>query len=116
MEFERGIERFIELHGDLDVAKINRGHVREFRDAAQLVPAKRSGKLLGPSARACRYSRKHPDLPRIKAATINKWLNCLGAVLNWARNNGILPATCWVPFGAGPIREHDVEGRFQQSL
>jgi integrase len=92
MEFERGIERFIELHGDLDVTKINRGHVRQFRDAAQLVPAKRSGKLLkAPLPELAAYSRKHPELPRIKAATINKWLNCLGAVLNWARNNGIIP-------------------------
>ena len=27
----------------------------------------------------------------IKAATVNKWLNCLGAVLNWSRQNGIIP-------------------------
>jgi hypothetical protein len=46
MEFARGIERFIELHGDLEVSQINRGHVRQFRDAAQLVPTGRSGKLL----------------------------------------------------------------------
>jgi hypothetical protein len=46
MEFARGIDRFIELHGDLDVVQINRRHVREFRDAAQFVPTGRSGKLL----------------------------------------------------------------------
>ena len=46
LEFARGIDRFIELHGDLDVSQINRRHVREFRDAAQLVPTGRSGKLL----------------------------------------------------------------------
>ena len=92
MEFERGIERFIELHGDLEVAQINRGHVRQFRDAALLVPARRSGKLLNaPLPELVEYSRAHPDAPRIKAATINKWLNCLGAVLNWARKNGIIP-------------------------
>ncbi len=27
----------------------------------------------------------------IVAATINKWLSCLGAVLNWARKNGLIP-------------------------
>jgi integrase len=92
MEFARGIERFIELHGDLEVAQINRTHVREFRDAALLVPAKRSGKLLRATLpELVEYSRARPSAPRIKAATINKWLNCLGAVLNWARKNGIIP-------------------------
>ena len=92
MEFERAIERFIELHGDLGVAQINRGHVRQFRDAAQLVPAGRSGKLLKATLpQLVEYSRSHPDAPRIKPATINKWLNCLGAVLNWSRNNGDIP-------------------------
>jgi integrase len=92
MEFERGIARFIELHGDLEVAQINRGHVRQFRDAALLVPAKRSGKQLKATLpQLVEYSRAHPEVPRIKAATINKWLNCLGAVLNWARKNGIIP-------------------------
>ena len=52
-EFARAIDRFIELHGDLEVAKITRRHVREFRDAAQLVPAGRSGKLQGPPSSAC---------------------------------------------------------------
>ena len=92
MEFARGIDRFIELHGDLDVTHINRRHVREFRDAAQLVPTGRSGKLLKATLpQLVEYSRAHPDAPRIKAATVNKWLNCLGAVLNWSRKNGLIP-------------------------
>lgn len=92
LEFARGIGRFIELHGDLDVAQIERGHIREFRDAAQLVPARRSGKLLKAALpQLVEYSRAHPDVPRIKAATVNKWLNCLGAVLNWSRKNGLIP-------------------------
>src|ERR1700737_4871497 len=45
MEFSRGIDRFIELHGDMDVGQINRRHVREFREAAQLVPKRRTGNL-----------------------------------------------------------------------
>jgi integrase len=92
LEFARGIDRFIELHGDLDVVQINRGHVREFRDAAQLVPIRRSGKLLKATLpQLVEYSRAHRDAPRIKAATVNKWLNCLGAVLNWSRKNGLIP-------------------------
>jgi integrase len=92
LEFSHGIERFIELHGDMDVALINRGHVREFRSAAQLVPKLRPGKLR--KARLpelAEWSREHPGTPCIGAATINKWLTCLQSVLNWARKNGVIP-------------------------
>jgi hypothetical protein len=58
MEFSRGIDRFIELHGDLDVAQINRKHVREFRDAAQSREAQKSSsaRTCKMVARASRYS------------------------------------------------------------
>jgi hypothetical protein len=92
MEFSRGIDRFIELHGDLDVGQINKRHVREFREAAQLVPKLRAGKLI--KARLpelVEWSREHPGTPCIGAATINKWLTCLQGVLNWAHKNGVIP-------------------------
>jgi integrase len=92
LEFSRGIARFIELHGDLDVAQINRGHVRSFREAAQLVPKHRSGKLGKLTLpELADWSRRHPDAVRISSATVNKWLTCLQAVLNWARENGTIP-------------------------
>ncbi len=92
MEFARGIDRFIELHGDLDVAQINRKHVREFRDAAQLVPKQRAGKLRKAALpELAKWSREHPGTICIGAATINKWLTCLQGVLNWARKNGVIP-------------------------
>jgi integrase len=92
LEFSKGIDRFIELHGNLDVIQINRTHVREFRNAAQLVPRHRAGKLRdAPLPELVDYTRKHPGTECIVAATINKWLNCLGAVLNWARKNGLIP-------------------------
>jgi len=92
LEFARGIDRFVELHGDLDVMQINRKHVRDFRDAAQLVPKIRAGELRDASLPVlAEWSRAHPEVPRIAAATVNKWLNCLGAVLNWSRKNGLIP-------------------------
>ncbi len=92
MEFSRGIERFIELHGDLDVATINRRHVREFREAAQLVPKRRAGKLReAPLPVLVEWSRSRPEAERISNATVNKWLTCLQGVLNWARSNGVIP-------------------------
>jgi integrase len=92
MEFSKGVERFIELHGDLDVVQINKGHVRDFRTAAKLVPKHRPGKLR--KARLpelVEWTRNHPGTVCISAATINKWLTCLQGVLNWARKNGVIP-------------------------
>ena len=74
------------------MVQINKRHVREFREAAQLVPKLRAGKLR--KARLpelAEFSREHPGTPRIGAATINKWLTCLQGVLNWARKNGVIP-------------------------
>jgi integrase len=92
LEFSRGISRFIELHGDLDVVQINRGHVRAFREAAQIVPKHRAGKLRKMTLpELAEWSRQHPDVERISPATVNKWLTCLQAVVNWARDNGAIP-------------------------
>jgi integrase len=92
MEFSRGIERFIELHGNLDVPKIDIRHVREFRNAAQFVPKLRAGKLRTATLpELAKWSREHPGTIWIGAATINKWLTCLQGVLNWARKNGVIP-------------------------
>ena len=62
------------------------------REAAQLVPKLRAGKLR--KARLpelAEWSREHLYTPCIGAATINKWLTCLQGVLNWARKNGVIP-------------------------
>ena len=61
MEFSRGIERFIELHGEPGCRSDQQGHVREFRDAAQLVPKRRAGKLRkAPLPELAEWSRAHP--------------------------------------------------------
>jgi hypothetical protein len=72
LEFSKGIDRFIELHGNLDVVQINRTHVREFRDAAQLVPKHRAGKLRdAPLPELVDWTRKHLGTECIVAATAN---------------------------------------------
>jgi hypothetical protein len=92
MEFSRAVGRFIELHGDMGVVQINRRHIREFREAAQLVPKHRIGALRNARLpELAEWSRKHPGAVSISAATINKWLTCVQAVLNWARGNGMIP-------------------------
>jgi len=81
LEFSKGIDRFIELHGNIDVVQINRTHVREFRNAAQLVPRHRAGKL------------KDASLPALVAWSEDLWLlrwreGCV-AVCRVGRGHGV---------------------------
>ena len=57
MEFSRGIDRFIELHGDLDVVQINRGHVRKFRDEGSLFQSFGQARLEKPVCQNLRSGR-----------------------------------------------------------
>jgi integrase len=76
----------------MPVAKINRKHVREFREALQAMPVRRSGQLRDASLPALRdWSNAHPEAKRVSPATVNKVLGGIQAVLVWARNNGIIP-------------------------
>jgi len=91
-EFAYAIDRFNELHGDMAVAKITRKHVREFREALQAMPVRRSGKLRNatlPELREC--SKANPGAKQVSAATVNKVLGGVQAVVLWARDNGIIP-------------------------
>src|SRR5262249_12937212 len=61
-EFQYAVDRFTELHGDMPVAKITRKHVREFREALQAMPVRRSGTLRKASLPALRdWSKAHPE-------------------------------------------------------
>jgi integrase len=91
-EYERAIELFTELHGDIHIIQIKRTHARQFREALQDVPARRSGKLLGATlSELAQWGREHPDVPKITAGTINKRLTAVQAIANWARDNGMIP-------------------------
>lgn len=91
-EFRRSVEMFIEMHGDLPVAHIKRGHVREFREALQAVPRLRKGPLLkAPLPELQAWGRAHPDAKKISEATINKQLSAVQAILVWANDNGLVP-------------------------
>ena len=48
LEFARGIDRFIELHGDLEAAQINRPSIRKLVDRLDGKPAR----TIGPSLRS----------------------------------------------------------------
>jgi integrase len=111
-EYERAIRLFVELHGDMPVAKIGRRHASSFREALQDVPRSnhRSGEMLKwPLPQLAEWGRAHPDVPKVKAATVNKQMSGLRAVTRWARNAGFVSeeATWFDPFGLKPLKEDE---------
>jgi len=91
-EYERAIRLFVELHGDLPVVQIKKSHARQFREALQDVPRKRTGKLLNASLpEVAEHGRKHPEVQKISAATVNKLLGGVQTVAVWAGDNGMVP-------------------------
>jgi hypothetical protein len=69
-EFAYAVDRFTELHGDMPVAKITRKHVREFREALQAMPVRRSGDLRNAALPALRdWSIAHPGAKKVSPAT-----------------------------------------------
>jgi len=83
------IRRFVELHGDLDVAHVTKRHVAEFKDALMRFPAR-----LKPAERSLPFKvaldrYKDRDVPRLTATTINaKHVSGVSVALQWASENG----------------------------
>jgi integrase len=91
-EYSRSVEMFIQLHGDLRIADLKRSHVREFREALQDTPSVRKGALLKASLpELSAWGRKHPEAPKIAAATANKQLGAVQAIAVWGSANGLVP-------------------------
>jgi integrase len=91
-EYERAIKLFTELHGDMPVVNIKRSHARQFREALQDVPRKRTGKLLKAKLpELAQWGRGHPDAPRLSKGTINKLMSGVQAISAWARDQGLIP-------------------------
>jgi integrase len=91
-EYKRAVEMFIQLHGDLPVAALKKSHARLYREALQEVPRRRSGDLLKASLpELSAWGRKHPDVPRVSAGTVNKQLGAVQAIAVWGYANGVIP-------------------------
>jgi hypothetical protein len=91
LEFEHAVRRFREMHGDLQIEQITRRHVREFREALQAIPVRRSGSLRSATLPdIVAWSARHP-LRKIAPATVNKLLGGVQAVAVWGRDNGLVP-------------------------
>jgi integrase len=111
-EYERAVEMFIELHGDLSVAEIKKPHARKFREAVQQVPQRRVGTLRGAKLpEMSEWGQKHPGVPKVSAGTVNKQLGALQAIAGWAEQNGLIPDdVAWSnPFAKMKVREEQSE-------
>jgi integrase len=107
-EYKRAVEMFIQLHGDLPVVAIKKSHARLYREALQDVPQRRTGELLKASLpELSAWGRKHPEVPKVSAGTINKQLGAVQAVAVWADANGVIPEdTAW----SDPFAKMRVQG------
>jgi hypothetical protein len=78
------LQRFKELHGDLLIEAIGRHHVRQFREALQAIPVRRSGDLRSATLPdIVAWSSRRPDVQKIAPATVNKLLGGVQAVAVW---------------------------------
>ncbi len=91
-EYKRAVELFVQLHGDLPVAEIRKSHARAFREALQSVPSIRRGEMRTATLpELAEWGRKHPEVPKVSAGTVNKQLGAVQAIAGWAHHNGIVP-------------------------
>jgi integrase len=107
-EYTRAIEMFIELHGNIAIADIKRSHASQFRDALRQVPKTRKGSLLKAGLLELRrYGEEHPSAPKVPAATVNKQLGAVQAIISWGYRHGLVPDD--VP-QTDPFKDMRVEG------
>jgi hypothetical protein len=82
-EFQYALGLFEQLHGAIPIASITRSHVRRYRDALQLIPVRRAGKLRNAGlSELGEWAKAHPEAPRISIGTINKLLGGPMAIAN----------------------------------
>ena len=128
-EYKRAVEMFIQLHSDLTVAELKKSHAREFRQALQLVPSVRSGRLKEATLpELADFGRKHPEVPKVSAGTVNKQLGAVQAISGWAHHNGLVSEdTPWadpfqkmrveeVPSSRGPFDARELQKVFSAPL
>jgi len=111
-EYERACDLFVQLHGNLPVAKITRDHARRFREALQDVPYPRPGKLAKATLpELVEWRRTNPNAPKIKHKSVNKLFGGVQSIVNWARENGMITADMWSdPFHKMQLRADDPTG------
>lgn len=111
-EYERAVDLFIQLHDDLALTAIKKSHARTFREALQMVPRYRKGKLFtAPLPDLMVWARQHPEAQRVSSGTVNKQLGGVQAIAGWGYHNGVVPDdTPWSdPFQKMRVEEEQSE-------
>ncbi|HKD30993.1 MAG TPA: site-specific integrase [Xanthobacteraceae bacterium] len=91
-EYERAIDLFIQLHGNMPVATITRDHARTFREALQDVPRSRPGELAKATLpEFLEWRRSHPEAKGLTPETVNKLLGGVQAIVKWGGKSGLIP-------------------------
>ncbi len=112
-EFKVGVDRFIELYGDLDVNKINRTHAQDFRDTLRKLPARPPNAVRELSLRD-QVSWAEENNHRLLAKdTVAKLVGGLKSILDYCANSSdfIVDMKSWmnpfIGFTATGRRKHD---------
>jgi integrase len=88
-EFERGIRRFVQFHGDVRAVNIDRPMVRSFKEGLQRFPRVLVGKQRSMSMRQVLHEGDAPPPEEVLSeGSISKQIGALSAVLEWASRNG----------------------------
>jgi integrase len=80
------VERFIAMHGDLSADKINRKHVRAYRDLLAKFPRAQPHELDGKTPEEiAAWAEVRPDLPKLTPMTVNaKGLGAISTLIDLA--------------------------------
>ena len=83
MEFRLYLDRFVSLHGDLDLKQITRAHIQQFRDAMLQLPRKVPAKVKHHGVRdLIIWANSQNDMPRLGATTVNdRAIGAISAIL-----------------------------------
>jgi integrase len=99
-EYERIVERFVELYGDLDASEVTREAISAYRVALSRLPAKGEG-TRGLTAWQLIAKADSEDLPRLSEPTIRNKLRALSAMLSHGVRLGWLQENPVIAGGAG---------------
>lgn len=89
-EAERVARYFMEWHGDLHLADITKEKARDFRNALAALPTRLKGSQRKMSFRQLIESTANKDSEPLHAATVNKYLNLLVALVSTAERDGYM--------------------------
>lgn len=102
-DFTLAMNRFIQLHGDLDAGSVTKVQCRQFKEAVARIPkAMPAAQRKLPLPRLLEaLDKKASRYKALAPGSINKALGAVHAMLEWGHSNGFIPSETW----ANPMRK-----------